>query len=161
MNTKLGALVAVALMAALTGCQSAVDNSANAEKEVLAADMAWAEAFASKDISAYLAFVEPTASIQQPNGPTVTGTEEIRALIEGFYALPNLSGTWKPVDAKASRSGDLAYTTGTYELSYSDSTGATMTDRGKYLEVWRKQSDGSWKMIAESFNSDEPPPGSQ
>ena len=156
MNSNHRILVSIWLFALLTGCQSTVDESANAVEAVHAADLAWAQAFAQKDVAGYLAFVEPTASIQQPNGPAVTGTDKIRALIEGFYALPDLSGTWSPIDVKASRSGDLAYTTGSYEMSFSDPSGATVTERGKYLEVWRKQADGSWKMTVESFNSDLP-----
>jgi ketosteroid isomerase-like protein len=32
-----------------------------------------------------------------------------------------------------------------------------MTDRGKYLAVWKKQADGSWKCVADMFNTDLPP----
>jgi len=57
---------------------------------------------------------------------------------------------------EASRSGDLAVSTGTYELTYNDPAGKLVTERGKYLEVWRKQADGTWRMVVESFNSDLP-----
>jgi len=30
-------------------------------------------------------------------------------------------------------------------------------DSGKYVEIWRRQSDGSWKMAIDIFNSDLPP----
>ncbi len=152
------AFPAVALIAALGGCQPA-DQSASAAAAVLAADSAWAQAFARKDLAAYMAFVDSAATVQQPNGPALTGAAAIRALAEGFLALPNLSGTWHPQRAEASRSGELAFSTGTYEFSYSDPAGRTVTERGKYLEVWRRQVDGSWKMIAESFNSNTPPAG--
>jgi len=84
------------------------------------------------------------------------GVAAIRTLIEGFYALPGLSGTWQPAVVVASRAGDLAYSAGTYALSYSDSAGHRVTDQGKYLEVWRRQGDGTWRMIIESFNADHP-----
>jgi ketosteroid isomerase-like protein len=130
-----------------------------AAEAVRAADMAWAQAFSRKDLAGYLAFVDSTASIQQPNAPTITGTAAIRALIEGFYALPNLSGTWQPTRVEASRSGDLAYSTGTYKLTFNDPSGKPVTERGKYVEIWRHQADGSWRMVVESFNSDLPPAG--
>ncbi|MBI4543073.1 MAG: DUF4440 domain-containing protein [Gemmatimonadetes bacterium] len=152
-------VLAVGLITALSACQPPADQSAGAEEAVRAADIAWAQAFSRKDLAGYLAFVDSTASIQQPNAPTVTGTAAIRALIEGFYALPNLSGTWQPTSVEASRSGDLAYSTGTYELSFNDPSGRPVTERGKYVEIWRKQADGSWKMVVESFNSDLPLPG--
>jgi len=155
-GARTGAFI-IGMITALGGCRPAADQSATAAEEVRAADLAWAQAFARKDLAGYLAFVDSTASIQQPNGPMVTGTAAIRALIEGFYALPNLSGTWQPTSVQASRCGDWAYTTGTYQLSYSDPSGKAVTERGKYVEIWRKQVDGSWKMVVESFNSDLPP----
>jgi len=157
-GTLKGALV-LALIAALDACQPAADQSASAGEAVRAADSAWAQAFARKDLEGYLSFVESTASIQQPNGPTVTGTAAIRALIEGFYALPNLTGTWEPTGVVAARSGELAYSTGTYQLGYNDPSGQLVTERGKYVEIWRRQGDGRWKMVVESFNSDQPPAG--
>ena len=36
--------------------------------------------------------------------------------------------------------------------------GATepINDTGKYIEIWRKQADGSWRVIRDIFNSDLP-----
>lgn len=153
------AALAAGLLLTVGACRPPADQSGSAAAAVRAADSAWAQAFARKDLAGYLAFVDSTASIQQPNGPTVTGTAAIRALIEGLYALPNLSGTWEPTRVDAARSGELAYSTGTYELSYNDPSGKPVTERGKYVELWRRQADGTWKMVVESFNSDLPPPG--
>jgi ketosteroid isomerase-like protein len=155
--TRTGFLAAI-LISALGACQPA-DQSTTAAAEVRAADSAWAQAFLRKDLNGYMSFVDSTASTQQPNGPTATGAAAIRELIQGFFSMPGLSGTWQPVTAVASRSGDLAYSAGTYELSWNDPSGNRVTERGKYLEVWRRQADGSWKMIVESFNSDAPPAG--
>ena len=157
-GTRAGVL-AVGLITALSACRRPADRSASAVEAVRAADVAWAQAFSRKDLAGYLAFVDSTASIQQPNGPTVTGAAAIRTLVEGFYALPNLTGTWQPTSVAASRAGDLAYSTGTYELSYNDPSGKLVTERGKYVEVWRSQADGSWRMVVESFNSVLPLPG--
>src|SRR3990170_2261276 len=157
-GARTGAFI-IGMITALGGCRPAADQSATAAEEVRAADLAWAQAFARKDLAGYLAFVESTASIQQPNGPTVTGTAAIRALIEGFYALPNLTGTWRPIGVVVARSGELGYSTGTYELSYNDPSGKPVTERGKYVEIWRRQGDRGWKMVVETFNSDQPPAG--
>jgi len=46
--------------------------------------------------------------------------------------------------------------TGTYELSETDANGKPMVDKGKYLEIWKKQADGSWKCVADMFNTDLP-----
>ena len=52
---------------------------------------------------------------------------------------PGFSLQWTPAKAEVSESGDLGRTSGTYE-----STMGGVTDRGKYLTVWKKQADGSW-----------------
>jgi ketosteroid isomerase-like protein len=64
---------------------------------------------------------------------------------------------------EVARSGDLGYSQGTYDLTFNDPSGKPMTDRGKYLEVWKKQADGSWKCAVDTFNSDLPaaPPPSK
>jgi ketosteroid isomerase-like protein len=50
---------------------------------------------------------------------------------------------------EVAKAGDLAYVSGTYE--------ETMTDaRGKYLETFKKQADGTWKCIRDIWNSDLP-----
>jgi ketosteroid isomerase-like protein len=36
--------------------------------------------------------------------------------------------------------------------------GASIQDTGKDMAVWKKQSDGTWKMVADTFNSDNPLP---
>jgi len=36
--------------------------------------------------------------------------------------------------------------------------GPPVTDRGKLVEVWKKQADGKWKTVADIFNSDLPLP---
>ena len=52
-------------------------------------------------------------------------------------------------------SGDIIYEIGTYEISFTLPTMANeMNDHGKYLNVWQKQSDGSWKLKADTWNSD-------
>jgi hypothetical protein len=37
-----------------------------------------------------------------------------------------------------------------------DAKGPPMQDYGKYTSIWRKQPDGSWKIIVDMFNTDAP-----
>jgi ketosteroid isomerase-like protein len=57
---------------------------------------------------------------------------------------------------EVARSGDLAYTRGAYQLSFKSPQGTQVTDQGKYLTVYRRQPDGSWKAVEDIFNSDLP-----
>ena len=63
------------------------------------------------------------------------------------------SFTAKTVDVFSS--GDIAYLVGTYEISITMPNNTTaMNDHGKFLNVYQKQSDGSWKVKADTWNSD-------
>ena len=46
-------------------------------------------------------------------------------------------------------SGDLAYSTGAYEMTAPDDNGKSSIDRGKYVAVWKKQADGNWKVAVD------------
>jgi ketosteroid isomerase-like protein len=35
---------------------------------------------------------------------------------------------------------------------------APIENRGKYIEIWRKQADGSWKILRDVYSSDLPLP---
>jgi ketosteroid isomerase-like protein len=62
--------------------------------------------------------------------------------------------------AEASKGGDFVYTIGTYSMTVSNPKDKKpITDRGKYLTVFKKQPDGTWKMVADMINSDLPLPG--
>ena len=145
----------------LGACRPApADQSAGAVEAVRAADVAWEKAMSGRDTSAAVAVVEPGGSMLAPNAPIATGPEAIRALIAGFYGMPGMSIHWQATKVEAARSGDLAYSSGTYELTFTGPKGKPITDHGKYVTVWRKQADGSWKATLDIFNSDLPIPGS-
>lgn len=137
----------------------ATDVSAAAAAEIRAADAAWLKVFAGHDTTATVNTVETRGSILAPNVPIATGTIAVKALFESFYALPNMSIHWTLTDAQASTSGDLGYSYGTYEFGFTDPKGNAIVDKGKYSTVWRKQADGTWKVVLDQFNSDLPLPG--
>ena len=57
-------------------------------------------------------------------------------------------------DARGSGNGDLGFTAGTYEDSVKGPDGKTVNEKGKYLCVWKKQKDGTWKAIHDMWNAD-------
>ncbi len=135
------------------------DQSQAAVAAIREADAAWLRVFAGRDTTAAVAAVEATGSVLAPNAPIATGSQAVRSLFEGFYALPGMTISWQLADAQAAKSGDLGYSHGAYQLTFNDPKGKPITDHGKYATVWRKQADGSWKVVLDIFNSDLPAPG--
>ncbi|MEP7072483.1 MAG: hypothetical protein ABI839_08855 [Verrucomicrobiota bacterium] len=57
---------------------------------------------------------------------------------------------------EVAKSGYLACVSGTYEETMTDASGKPAKDRGKYVEIFKKQADGTWKAILGIWNSDLP-----
>jgi len=96
----------------------------------------------------------PGARFMPPNEKAVIGPAAIEKWMHSF---PPLNSFVLTVDTVAG-SGDLAYTTGRYTMSFTPpGAKAPMTDAGKFLEVHVRQADGSWLNVADEFNSDQPP----
>jgi uncharacterized protein (TIGR02246 family) len=125
-----------------------------AEDEIRAADQAWLEAFAAGDLESSVRFCAEDCDVLPEHAPAVRGREAIRELFR-TWLKPGLKISWSPERVEAS--GDLGVSSGTYEMSFDDPSGKRMSDRGKYVIVWKKQADGSWKVIRDISNSDLPP----
>lgn len=126
---------------------------------VRAADDAWMKVFAAKDLDKSVAFCDEKGAVLAPNAPIAQGRQEIAKSFAGFFTLPNLKITWHADKADVAKSGELGYTSGTYQMTFTDPAGKTVPDKGKYVTVWTKQADGSWKVLLDIFNTDMPAPG--
>lgn len=93
------------------------------------------------------------AVLLPPNMEAVRGADSIGAWMAAYPAISNTKFAIVELDG----SGGVAYVHGTYEMDVT-SPGATvaMHDKGKYLEVFKKQPDGSWRSVRGIFNSDLP-----
>lgn len=117
-------------------------------------DAQWSKAAAAKDLEQTVAYYSDNAIVLPPNAASATTKEAIRNLWKDLLATPGLVITWKPTRVELGKSGDMAWVSGTYELTMKDATGTPINDHGKYLEVWEKQAGGKWKCGADMWNSD-------
>jgi len=77
----------------------------------------------------------------------------------GRLAWSKYGGVLESDEGRRRESGELGYLYGTYELSIKDPKGgAPVHDTGKLVEIWKKQADGNWKCIVDTYNSDLPVP---
>jgi ketosteroid isomerase-like protein len=140
-----------------TACQTGATSDTRADEAALIKlDDEWSKAIGARDVEKTVSYYTDDAVLMPPNIPTLTGKEPIRALWKSMLDSPSFVGGWKATKVEVARSGDLAYVSGNYEFTEKDDSGKPITDKGKYLEVWRKQLDGSWKCVAGMFNSDLP-----
>ena len=114
----------------------------------------WAKTAAGKDVEQTVAFYSDDAVVFPPNSTSAATKEAIRNAWKEMFASPGFVITWQPAKVRVGKSGEMAWVSGTYESTMNDQSGKPINDRGKYLEVWEKQTDGNWKCAADMWNSD-------
>ena len=62
--------------------------------------------------------------------------------------------TWKPTDGMMGPSGDMGYTWGHFEGHSKDANGNPVTTSGRYMTIWRKQADGTWKVVLDAGSTE-------
>jgi ketosteroid isomerase-like protein len=97
-------------------------------------------------------FAEDGVSLANGQAP-VHGREAIAR--QATWLPKDYQLLWTPTDAVMSPTGDMGYTWGHYEGRSRDTDGNPKVTTGRYLTVWRKEPDGSWKVVLDS-SSDEP-----
>jgi uncharacterized protein (TIGR02246 family) len=110
------------------------------------------EAITAKDMDAALSLYEPDATFALPKGfgeGSVTGLDGIRQAFTGFMAMsPDLT-----VNAETTLlAGDTAMVIGNWTLKVTDADGKATESKGRYADVLRRQSDGSWLFVIDNPN---------
>ncbi len=129
---------------------------AAAESAIRAADEAWAKAAETKGLEGFMSFYAPDARALPPNEPIAVGLDAIRKSVKPMFDASSRV-TWRPTQVVAARSGEIGYAQGTYEITMKDPSAKPPIERGKYLEIWKKQPDNTWKCTEDMFSPDAPP----
>jgi uncharacterized protein (TIGR02246 family) len=125
------------------------------EAAIRAASAAWSQAATAKDLDKAVSFYADDALILPEKAPAVRGQENIRKNWAPLLALPGPGLSWQTSALQVARSGELAYETGTYNFVTTDKNGKSTDNKGKYLVIWKKPSDGTWKVAVDTDNSDQ------
>ena len=100
------------------------------------------------------AFYAEDAQVLAPNQPVIAGKAQIRPFIRGLIDAGLTEMTLDP--SLISGSGDLAYSVGKYRMTLHPAGADRIEDKGKYVVVYRRQADGSWRAVADIFNTNLP-----
>lgn len=114
--------------------------------------------WAAKNVSGLTSFYADDAVLMTPGGDPIHGKDAIGNGLKQMVADPALSLTFEASRTDVAKSGDLGYTQGSYKMTVTDSaTHKVINDHGSYVTAFRKQSDGSWKAVADIATSEVPP----
>jgi ketosteroid isomerase-like protein len=87
----------------------------------------------------------------------LTGIEAIKAALKPMVGDKNFSISFASTKVEVSKASDLGYTQGAYTMTKTDpKTKKVLTEKGKYVTVYKKQANGGWKAVADIFNADAP-----
>jgi ketosteroid isomerase-like protein len=144
------AMTAIIVLFVFWGCGTAID----LEKEkanLVQTDMDFSQASVEKGAAEAFKMYLAEDAIQLPTRANpIVGRDAI------FENMSKNSGSymlaWEPRDAVVAQSGDMGYTWGFYTMTYTDENGEVKKSPGKYLNIWKKQADGSWKVAVDMGN---------
>lgn len=144
------ALIVLPCIVTLAACQPEPPVDIAAETAALmAADIAFAElSVASTPKQAFAAYMAPDG-MMLPRGSegAIEGHENIVALF-GPDGDPGYQLLWQPQFAEVAVAGDMGWTWGQYQVV----ADGVQTSSGKYVNVWKKQPDGTWKVRVDVGN---------
>lgn len=119
---------------------------ADATTDVRNTEIAFAKAFADRDKEKFFSFVADDATFL--SSVTLRGKAAIVERWSRFFNGPEAPFSWTPERVSVSADGTLGVSTGPVHATDG-------TNVGNYLSTWRKQSDGTWKIL---FDSSGPSP---
>ena len=103
---------------------------------------------------AFYQFLAPGGTVLLPDASPLDGREVVRIHLA---ASQQTVLDWQPGRAEISQNGDLGYTWGTFEMRGQVMDGKIQNTYGKYVSLWKKQADGTWRIVLHSNNSSPPP----
>jgi len=105
-------------------------------------------AFEAKDSAKVNSYYAPGAVIATPGRPAAKDGRAVTKAIKDDIADPNLKISVSNEKTEVAGSGDLAYRRGSFKITTTNpKTKQAERSAGTYLTVFRKQADGSWKIV--------------
>jgi ketosteroid isomerase-like protein len=105
-------------------------------------------AFEQGDAARAAALYEPGARLLPPGAGVITGDAAVREFFAQRFAAGSDGGELETV--RRDDYGDVAVEEGRYGRRAGD----RLVDTGKYLAVFRRQPDGTWRWATDMWNSD-------
>lgn len=123
--------------------------------ELLEADRAFAKATAERGLDGWMSFMaDDIAKARRPGEKLLVGKDTIRQNDERIFANPGQKLVWEPVDAHLFADGKHGVTSGRYKMVVDENGKEKILSQGGYITWWRKEPDGTWKVIFDTGSPD-------
>lgn len=142
--TKFLVCLVTAFWCLTVSAQSAEMKSITVESEIAALERSWAAAQKANDPSTIALLLADNYIEVLPDGSLMNKSQVLDDAKKSKYETIELS------DLKIISFGDTAIVVGTFDAKRSDKDGEPVQDHERFVDTWRKMSDGKWQCIAEA-----------
>ena len=152
-------VIAVIVVAPFTAaCSAATPSELTADRRAVAEVSALFQAAENAgDVDQMRALFADDLVMMGPNAPSVMGADRVTAGMSAFHAAFEVQVEYQNQEIEVF--GDWAFDRGTYRFTLTPKAGGTpIHETGKYLWLYRRQADGSWKQARVMWSSSDPPP---
>lgn len=115
---------------------------------------AWVEAANEKDIEKWSSFLAEDPYFSPADAPPLTSREAVLAYYERSFSDPEFSLNCEQLEVHVSNSGDMAWSRGVCEATFTRPDGVKGYGSSQWIKVWTKYPDGSWKGRINSWKSE-------
>ena len=138
-------------------CSGTWTAEADANREAIAAVAAQFEAAENAwEVDQFRRYFADDLVLMSPNAPAVTGADSVVALMRAFHEAFAVQVEYDSEEIVVF--GDWGFDRGTERFTVTPrSGGEPIHVTGKYLYVYQRQEDGSWKQSRVIWNSSDPP----
>lgn len=132
---------------------------AEAVDDVRCREIGFSLAAEARDAGRFASFIDADARFV--GNSVLHGTEAIVEAWRVFLSADGPSIKWRPQFVEVLEDGTLALTRGPYRVISTDESGNRTESWGTFNSVWRKQEDGSWKVVFDAGNQAAEPPADE
>jgi len=151
---RLTPIAAAALLVACAGGNSEFDAETDAQALAAIAEFneQYLAAINNGDLEALADLTTEDHMMVASGGAPLTGKEALVNAMRGAFERVTFDESWTPLETVVS--GDLAYQRGTFVVNATPKAGGeTSSTTGNFLRIYRRQADGRWFMVRDTFNS--------
>jgi len=147
----LGVFIVLGIL--LSSCSEKPIDQEAAALELMELSRNWSAMLASGDLEASIDFWADDAVMLPPDLPALYGKAAIREYVMEASSIPGFKISWEPESASISEGGDMGYLIERNVIEMDGENGEPIIIHGKVVTVWRKDSNGQWKNVADIWNS--------
>lgn len=116
-------------------------------EEIRRAELAFAATVAERRLEAFAAMVADDAVFLGARGEVARGRDEVVAAWRGLFAADAPDFRWHPEIVELSGDGTLGLSRGPWTVRGRDPQGNPFERGGTFTSIWRRQADGSWRVV--------------